>query len=856
MTDNPIEPPATSTPPVLPPVRGSYSTPSAGSIQAARPINNVPALPPMAGADTQNANLNPPPAPTNIPPTTLSTSALKNQSVVTLNNPQIEITSQASDNQSTNKSQTTNTSAQTFPTPALTTQPSNVTNPDKTRNQQESFATSTELNSTITNSQPNVNNSVTLPPANQNPTLINSNPPTDATLAPPETNNQSLMHNSSLPTNPLLRQNISGMASISLQNSSAVELAGKAENNTHQQSSDQALNKELIEEKTNFANPIIEQTAETQISTPQLANQPTNDAPTLQENSQDTKQTDQINTNLTPIVTVSQDPLPAGRANYKGPRPVVLLILDGWGIGPNNAGNAIARAKTPNLTKYWMSYPHTQLEASGTAVGLPQGEDGNTETGHLNIGAGHIVYQDLPRINMSIADGGFFQNEAFLGAINHAKANNSRLHLMGLIGAGGVHSNIEHLYALLNLCAQQQFPNVYIHGFTDGRDSPPTSGINYVQEIMNRCEQLGVGKLASLMGRYFAMDRDKRWERIEKAYNALLFGDGNSCILNPIEALQQQYDSGITDEFIEPITICDQDGSHRVIQDNDAVIFFNYRIDRPRELSRAFCLPNFESGETPVAFDPYTEKYEKTNIQKQQKAVTFQRKKILQNLNFVTMTMYEDTLPAIPAFPPQRIKDPLGKVFADAGLRQLRTTETEKERFVSYYMNGQTEVLYPGEERVTIPSKGVKSYDQAPEMSAREITHHMLQRLETGLYDVVISNICNGDMVGHTGNLEAAIKACEIVDEVVGLIVEKVLLLGGMVFITADHGNVEEMVNNSTGEIDTEHSIYPVPFYIIGKQFAGKSTMLPTGILADVAPTILHLMGIAKPPAMTGRALL
>lgn len=559
---------------------------------------------------------------------------------------------------------------------------------------------------------------------------------------------------------------------------------------------------------------------------------------------------------VTPIITRSNDSLAGNVSDYKGPKPAVLLVLDGWGIGPNNAGNAIARANTPNLTKYWMSYPHTQLEASGTAVGLPQGEDGNTETGHLNIGAGHIVYQDLPRINMAIADGLFFQNEKFIQAVEHAKANNSTLHLMGLIGAGGVHSNIEHLYALLNFCSQQQLANVIIHGFTDGRDSPPTSGIGYVQEIMKRCEQLGVGKLGSLMGRYFAMDRDRRWERIEKAYDALTEGNGNECIVDPIASLQKQYDGGVTDEFIEPISICDEDGSKRIIKDNDAVIFFNYRIDRPRELTRAFVLSDFESGMTHVAFDPYTEKYEKTNIQKETKVTTFQRKRVLQNLFFVTMTMYEDNLPAHVAFPPQNIKEPLGKVFADHGLRQLRTTETEKERFVTYYMNGQIETMYPGEERVIVPSKGVKSYDQAPEMSSREITAELLKRLESGLYDVVIANICNGDMVGHTGNLEAAIKACEIVDEVVGQIVEKVLLLGGMVFITADHGNVEEMINNSTGEVDTEHSVYPVPFYIICKQFAGKSLMLPSGILADVAPTILNCMGIPKPAAMTGRALL
>ncbi len=560
-------------------------------------------------------------------------------------------------------------------------------------------------------------------------------------------------------------------------------------------------------------------------------------------------------TNLTPIITKSDVPIERQHA-YTGPRPVVLLILDGWGIGPANAGNAINQAKTPNLNRYWMSYPHTQLEASGQAVGLPQGEDGNTETGHLNLGAGHIVYQDLPRINMAIADGGFAANETFLAAIQHVKTNNSTLHLMGLIGAGGVHSNIEHLYALLNLCAQHSVERVLIHGFTDGRDSPPTSGINYVQDIMNRCQSLGVGQLASLQGRYFAMDRDRRWERVEKAYDALTIGEGMSCMLDPIMALKEQYDQGTTDEFIEPITICNKDGSHRVISDNDAVIFFNYRIDRPRELTRAFVLPDFEQGMVNVAFDPYAERYEKTNIQKPAAVKTFQRKKILQNLYFVTMTMYEDNSPAHVAFPPQHIKEPLGKIFADNGLRQLRMTETEKERFVTYYMNGQKEALFPGEERVIIPSKGVKSYDQAPEMSAREIAAELSQRIQSGLYDVVIANICNGDMVAHTGNFDAAVRACEIVDEVVGMITETTLLHNGIVFITADHGNVEEMMNNSTGEVDTEHSTYPVPFYVIGKQFAGKSVMMPTGILADVAPTILKIMNISKPQQMTGRALI
>jgi 2,3-bisphosphoglycerate-independent phosphoglycerate mutase len=558
--------------------------------------------------------------------------------------------------------------------------------------------------------------------------------------------------------------------------------------------------------------------------------------------------------NLTPRMTSQPFSSMNPQQQYHGPKPAVLLILDGWGIGPNNAGNAIARAKTPNMNQFWVSFPHTQITASGQAVGLPQGEDGNTETGHLNIGAGTIVYQDLPRINMAIADGSFNTNQSFLRALEHVRKNGSTLHVMGLIGSGGVHSNIEHLFALLNLCKQQNILNVCIHGFTDGRDSAPTSGITYVKQILEVCQKLGVGRIATLMGRYYAMDRDKRWERIEKAYNAMTLG-GEMCAQDPLAAMQAQYDKGTTDEFIEPINVCDADNKLRLIQDNDAVIFFNYRIDRPRELTRAFVIQ--QTGLSPEeSFDPYSIKYEKTHLKKNTAAPMFDRKKMLQNIHFVTMTMYEDKLPVDVAFPPQFVKEPLGRVFADRGLRQLRMAESEKEKFVTYYFNGQKDVVFPGEDRLILPSKGAKSYDQVPEMSAREITLHMLQQIRKDLYDVVICNFANADMVAHTGNLEATVKACEVLDEVVGQIVREVMAKGGVVFITADHGNAEELINNSSGEVDTEHSIYPVPFMIIGKQFLNRPTMLPTGILADIAPTILSVMGIPRPESMTGRALL
>lgn len=558
----------------------------------------------------------------------------------------------------------------------------------------------------------------------------------------------------------------------------------------------------------------------------------------------------------TPQVTNAPFDATYPKRPYNGPKPTLLLILDGWGIGPDNPGNAIARANTPNMDKYWVSFPHTQLAASGEAVGLPHAEDGNTLTGHLNMGSGSIIYQDLPRINMAIADGSFADTPAFANTINHVKNNGSTLHLMGLVGAGGVHSNIEHLLALVSLCKKKGIKNLYIHAFTDGRDSPPTSGIKYIKQVQDTCNKLGVGQIVSVVGRYYAMDRDKKWDRIEKTYDLLTQGSG-ACTKDPISAIQAQYDAGVTDEFIEPISICDQDGNLQVINDNDAVIFFNYRIDRPRELTRAFCMPNFEQGVTHQSFDPYSIKYEKTHVQKEPTSTsTFQRKKIINNLYFVTMTRYEEGLPVDVAFPPQFIRTPLGKVFAEHGLAQLRMAETEKEKFVTYYFNGQTQQMFPGEDRIIIPSKGVKSYDQAPEMSAQEIANEMIKYIRQEKHDAIICNLANADMVGHTGNLEATIKACEFLDKVIGQIVKEIFNRDGAILITADHGNAEELINNQTGEVDTEHSIYPVPLIIISKKYMGQTTMLSSGILADVAPTMLSVMGIPKPATMTGRALI
>ncbi|MGD9129130.1 MAG: 2,3-bisphosphoglycerate-independent phosphoglycerate mutase [Candidatus Woesebacteria bacterium] len=548
--------------------------------------------------------------------------------------------------------------------------------------------------------------------------------------------------------------------------------------------------------------------------------------------------------------TVSRQP-------YQGPKPMVVLVLDGWGIGPDYAGNAITLAKTPNLDNFWISFPHTQLTASGQAVGLPEGEDGNTETGHLNIGAGTIVYQELPRINNSIRQGDFNKNQAFHNAFNHVRQHNSNLHLFGLIGTGNVHANIEHLFALLELCRKENITNVYIHTFTDGRDSPPTDGISYLKQIQNKCNKLGIGKIATIMGRFYAMDRDKKWDRIEKAYDAMVVGTKNQ-FYDPIEVLQKSYDQNVTDEFIEPANILNEDGSLRLVKDNDAVIFFNYRVDRPRELTRAFVMQDFEEGVKKEDYDPFYEKYHKTSLQETEHKVslkTFQRKKIINNLFFVTMTTYENILPCDVAFAMQDIPHHIGKTLSNHGIRQLRITETEKEKFVTSFLNGKIKQAHPGEDWIIYPSKGVKSYDSVPEMSAFEISNEIIRQMQTNTYDIIIANICNGDMVGHTGNLEAAIKACQIVDQAVSNIAKAVLAKNGLLIITADHGNVEEMINLETGAVDTKHSTFPVPFIVMANQLKNNPQMLPTGILADISPTVLGLMNISKPEGMTGRSL-
>jgi 2,3-bisphosphoglycerate-independent phosphoglycerate mutase len=539
-------------------------------------------------------------------------------------------------------------------------------------------------------------------------------------------------------------------------------------------------------------------------------------------------------------------------------KPTVLIIMDGWGIAPPGPGNAVSLAKLKNIPRYLASYPHTRLNASGTSVGLPHREDGNTETGHMNIGAGRIVYQDLPRINMAITDKTFFKNDAFIGAANFAEQHNSNIHLMGLLSDSGVHASRDHLYALLECMKLLEFPRpVYIHLFTDGRDSPPHASSRFIDEVEEKCRELGAGQIATIMGRYYAMDRDRRWERTEVAYSALTEPIERTAPTAKI-AIEDSYKRQETDEFIKPTVILDKDGKPLPrIANNDSVIFYNYRIDRPRQLTRAFVMPDFETKSQALSFDPYAVNYYHKHVVDidDSRNKTFNRKIKLPDLFFVTMTEYEKGLQCVVAYPPQPVKMPIGRVYAENGLRQLRVSETEKERFVGFYFNGAREDPFAGEDRLIIPSPKVPTYDLKPEMSAYELTQKLIDRISIGVYSFFVVNYANPDMVGHTGNIPAAIHACEVTDECVGKVVNFVLGIDGSCIITADHGNVEEMLGPD-GEMDTEHSINPVPFIIIDHQFDNYPAVLPTGKLGDIAPTLLTFKHIMVPDEMTGQNLL
>jgi 2,3-bisphosphoglycerate-independent phosphoglycerate mutase len=533
-----------------------------------------------------------------------------------------------------------------------------------------------------------------------------------------------------------------------------------------------------------------------------------------------------------------------------------IIILDGFGIGPKYAGNAVNLANMKFYNYLLQNYPNSALEASGEAVGLPKEEDGNSEVGHLNLGAGRIVYQDLPKINMSIADGSFFNNQAFLEAIFHAQKNNSALHLFGLIGSGGVHSNIEHLFALLHLSRKNNLKKVYLHLFTDGRDSPPSAALTYIKQIDKEISSNQTGEIASLIGRYYAMDRDKRWDRTMLAYNLITKGEGK-VFKTAEEAIKNAYTLNQTDEFIQPSVISkDGDIQKSRVKDNDAVIFFNFRIDRPRQLTKMFVLDTFtEESVQKTDYDPYTEKYyKKMMIKDVNRTPVPERKNKVNNLFFTTMTQYDKNLNCAVAFPSEQIKNSLGEVFSKLKLKQLRISESEKEKMVTYFFSGLRDNLFLLEERIVVPSQQVPTYDQKPEMSAEGITDAFITKIKENSFSLFVVNFANPDMLGHTGNIEKTIEALQVVDKSLEAIYhELVETQGGTMIITADHGNCEEMIDQE-GNIDTKHSTFPVPFVFINNVL--KKAKARNGVLGDVAPTLLEFLQIQKPEEMTGQNLL
>ena len=506
-------------------------------------------------------------------------------------------------------------------------------------------------------------------------------------------------------------------------------------------------------------------------------------------------------------------------------KPVMLMILDGFGIAEKSEGNAVALANKPNFDRLLKEYPNTQLQASGMAVGLPEGQMGNSEVGHLNIGAGRIVYQELTRITKAIEDGDFFENEALMKAMKNAKENNASLHLMGLLSDGGVHSHIEHLKGLLEFAKKEGLQKVYVHAFMDGRDVPPSSGKDFIIKAEEMMKEVGVGQIATVSGRYYAMDRDNRWERVQLAYNAIVLGEGEKAS-SAVEAIDNSYHDEKTDEFVLPCVIEEDGHPTATIKNGDSVVFFNFRPDRARELTRAINDKEFAG---------------------------FKRETL--NLTFVTMTQYDKTLEGVNiAFKPQTLVNTLGEYVSSKGLEQLRIAETEKYAHVTFFFNGGVEKENPGEERKVIPSPKVATYDLKPEMSAYEVTDELLNRLDQDKYDMIILNFANPDMVGHTGVVQAAVKAIEAVDECLGKIVDKVLEKDGTVFITADHGNAETEIDFSTGNPFTAHTTNPVPFVWVSNNINGRT--LKSGKLADIAPTMLNVMNLEVPEEMTGECLI
>lgn len=515
----------------------------------------------------------------------------------------------------------------------------------------------------------------------------------------------------------------------------------------------------------------------------------------------------------------------------ENPQKVALVILDGWGYAPAWGGNAVEMAETPNMDNIWRKFPHTVLKAAEEAVGLPHHEPGNSEVGHLNLGSGQIVRQNLPGITQTIEDRSFFKNDVLLGTINHAKAFQSNLHLMGLVSDGGVHSHLDHLFALLDLIKNQNFKRVYIHIFTDGRDTNPMNALSYLDRLTEKLSSVGIGKIASISGRYFAMDRDNRWERIRQVYDLLVAGVGQQSE-SAEKAISQYYREGKYDEFIPPTAIIVKGKEFVPIKNDDALIFFNFRADRTRELTWAIVQKDF-SG--------------------------FKRRCILQNLYFATFAFheeYEERLPVKVIFRRGDILNPLAKAISEHSLKQFHLAETEKYAHVTYFFNGGREEPFPGEIRQLIHSPKVATYDLKPEMSAPQVTEAVISQLPN--YNLVVVNFANPDMVGHTGNLKAAVKACEVVDICLGKVVKKALENKFTILVTADHGNAEQMINANTGEPDTEHTINPVPFIILSDNPAFQNPLNVANhdlSLSDVAPTILKIMNLEIPKEMTGKSL-
>lgn len=507
-------------------------------------------------------------------------------------------------------------------------------------------------------------------------------------------------------------------------------------------------------------------------------------------------------------------------------RPTVLMILDGYGLNPRKDHNAVAEASTPVMDRLMKEYPFVQGQASGSYVGLPDGQMGNSEVGHLNMGAGRIVYQDLTRITKSIKDGDFFENPALKGAMDNVKKNGSSLHLYGLVSDGGVHSHLTHVFALLEMAKKEGLKNVYVHCFLDGRDTPPDSGAGFVQQVQDKMDELGIGKIGVVSGRYYAMDRDNRWDRIEKAYRALTLGEGVPAE-SGVQAVKDSYAKGVTDEFVVPAVVMENGKPVTTIQDGDSIIFFNFRPDRAREITRCFCCDDFDK------FDRGPRK----------------------QVYYACFTDYDVTIPnKVVAFPKQEIKETFGQYLAQHHMTQARIAETEKYAHVTFFFNGGVEAPNEGEDRILVKSPKVATYDLQPEMSAPEVCDRFVEAIRSGKYDVIITNFANPDMVGHTGVESAAIKAIETVDQCVGRVVDALLEVNGQMFITADHGNAEQLVDYETGEPLTAHTTNPVPFILVN--YDPAYTLREGGALCDIIPTLIEMMGMEQPSEMTGKSLL